>query len=105
MPTIASGRSAATDVVTTMRPPLFPFFFMLTPVEGGYRLTGRWDFCSGIPHSTHLVCGAQLPATGGPPEMFCVAVPREKLRILDDWGGDQTLGMRPGTQPKQENGQ
>jgi 3-hydroxy-9,10-secoandrosta-1,3,5(10)-triene-9,17-dione monooxygenase len=67
---------------------------MLTPVEGGYRLTGRWDFCSGIPHSTHLVCGAQLPATGGPPEMFCVAVPREKLRILDDWGGDQTLGMR-----------
>lgn len=21
----------------------------LTPVEGGYRLTGKWDFCSGIP--------------------------------------------------------
>lgn len=26
--------------------------------------------------------------------MFCVAVPREELRILDDWGGDRTLGMR-----------
>jgi 3-hydroxy-9,10-secoandrosta-1,3,5(10)-triene-9,17-dione monooxygenase len=26
--------------------------------------------------------------------VFCVAVPREKLRILDDWGGDRTLGMR-----------
>ena len=23
-----------------------------------------------------------------------MAVPRAKLRILDDWGGDQTLGMR-----------
>jgi 3-hydroxy-9,10-secoandrosta-1,3,5(10)-triene-9,17-dione monooxygenase len=67
---------------------------VLTPVEGGYRLTGLWDFCSGIPHATHLVCGARLPVAEGPPEVFCVAVPRAKLRILDDWGGDQTLGMR-----------
>ena len=66
----------------------------LTPVEGGYRLTGLWDFCSGIPYATHLVCGAQLPVAGGPPQVFCVAVPRAKLRVLDDWGGDQTLGMR-----------
>ena len=67
---------------------------MLTPAEGGYRLTGLWDFCSGISHSTHLVCGARLPVADGPPEVFCVAVPRDKLRILDDWGGDRTLGMR-----------
>jgi len=67
---------------------------VLTPVEGGYRLSGLWDFCSGIPYSTHLVCGALLRAANGPPEVFCVAVPRNKLRILDDWGGDQTLGMR-----------
>ncbi|MGP0094697.1 MAG: acyl-CoA dehydrogenase [Xanthobacteraceae bacterium] len=67
---------------------------VLTPVEGGYRLSGLWDFCSGIPYSTHLVCGARLPTADGPPETFCVAVPRDKLRILDDWGGDQTFGMR-----------
>jgi len=67
---------------------------VLTPVEGGYRLSGLWDFCSGIPYSTHLVCGALLRTLNGPPEVFCVAVPRDKLRILDDWGGDQTLGMR-----------
>ncbi len=67
---------------------------VLTPVEGGYRLSGLWDFCSGIPYSTHLVCGALLRVVSGPPEVFCVAVPRGKLRILDDWGGDQTLGMR-----------
>src|SRR5580700_8091639 len=66
----------------------------LTPVEGGYRLTGKWDYCSGIPYSTHLVCGALLPVAGAPPQAFCAAVPRDKLNILDDWGGDQTLGMR-----------
>lgn len=66
----------------------------LTPVDGGYRLSGLWDFCSGIPYSTHLVCGALLPAAAGPPEVLCAAVPRDKLRILDDWGGDQTMGMR-----------
>ena len=67
---------------------------VLTPVDGGYRLTGQWDFCSGIPYSTHLICGARLEIPGGPPEIFCVAVPRASLRILDDWGGDRTLGMR-----------
>ena len=67
---------------------------VLTPVDGGFRLSGVWDFCSGIPYATHLVCGARLPAADGPPEIFCVVVPRDKLRILDDWGGDQTLGMR-----------
>jgi 3-hydroxy-9,10-secoandrosta-1,3,5(10)-triene-9,17-dione monooxygenase len=57
----------------------------LTPVEGGYRLTGKWDFCSGIPYSTHLVCGALLPVADGPPEAFCAAVPRDKLNILTTW--------------------
>ena len=66
----------------------------LTRVEGGYRLSGRWDFCSGIPYSTHLVCGAQLAVAEGPPEVLCAVVPRRDLHILDDWGGDQTLGMR-----------
>jgi 3-hydroxy-9,10-secoandrosta-1,3,5(10)-triene-9,17-dione monooxygenase len=66
----------------------------LTPVDGGYRLSGLWDFCSGIPYATHFVGGALLPAEGAPPQVFCVVVPRAKLRILDDWGGDQTLGMR-----------
>ena len=66
----------------------------LTPVDGGYRLTGQWDFCSGVPYATHFVCSAVLPAANGPPEIFCAVVRRSALRILDDWGGDQTFGMR-----------
>ncbi len=64
---------------------------VLTPVEGGYRLSGLWDFCSGIPYSTHLACSAMLADTN---DMFSVVVPRDSLRILGDWGGDQTFGMR-----------
>lgn len=67
---------------------------VLTPADGGYRLTGRWDFCSGIPHSTHFIGGARLASQAVPDGLHCVVVPRASLRILDDWGGDKTLGMR-----------
>ena len=67
---------------------------MLTPVDGGYRLSGLWDFCSGIPYSTHLVCGARLRDADGPPKVVLRGGAAREATILDDWGGDQTLGMR-----------
>jgi 3-hydroxy-9,10-secoandrosta-1,3,5(10)-triene-9,17-dione monooxygenase len=63
----------------------------LKPVEGGYILNGQWDYCSGIPYATHLLCGAMLEGGGGARQ---VAVPRAAFKVLDDWGGDRTLGMR-----------
>jgi 3-hydroxy-9,10-secoandrosta-1,3,5(10)-triene-9,17-dione monooxygenase len=62
-------------------------------VEGGYRISGIWRYSSGIPHATHLV-GTTLifDDKGAHPVLF--VVPREKLTILDDWGGDRTLGMQ-----------
>jgi 3-hydroxy-9,10-secoandrosta-1,3,5(10)-triene-9,17-dione monooxygenase len=67
---------------------------VLTPVSGGYRLTGRWDFCSGIPHSTHFIGGARLADEPPTDRIHSVVVPRAKLTVIDDWGGDRTLGMR-----------
>ncbi len=66
---------------------------LATPAEGGYRLTGQWDYCSGIPHATHFLAvardgGADKAAT------LTLAVPKRSLTVLDDWGGDKTLGMR-----------
>ena len=66
----------------------------LTPVAGGYRLSGRWDYCSGIPYSTHFVAGAAIAGADGPPQRRTVVVPADRLRIVADWGGDRTLGMQ-----------
>lgn len=64
-------------------------------VDGGWRVTGTWDYCSGSMWSTHALVVAPAFAENGAalgPRMF--ALPRADYEILDDWGGDQTFGMR-----------
>jgi len=65
-----------------------------TPVPGGYTIDGTWDYCSGIPHSSHFIGGALLLTGEGPPLMAQVCIPKDKVTVLDDWGQDRTLGMR-----------
>ena len=65
----------------------------LEPVAGGYRLSGQWDYASGIPYSTHFIGGAMVKAPGEPPRVAHAVVPAGKFTILDDWGGDRVLGM------------
>ena len=67
---------------------------ILTPVEGGYRLSGQWDYCSGIPYATHFIGGALIRRPGEAPVHGHAVVPRGSYTILDDWGGDKVLGMR-----------
>ena len=64
----------------------------LRPVPGGYILNGQWNYCSGIPYATHLLCGATLDTELGGARQ--VVVPRAAFEMLDDWGGDRTLGLR-----------
>jgi 3-hydroxy-9,10-secoandrosta-1,3,5(10)-triene-9,17-dione monooxygenase len=63
------------------------------PVDGGYIINGVWPYSSGIPHSTHFL-GATLRQTSSPPTPLHFVIPRGQYTILDDWGGDRTLGMR-----------
>lgn len=65
-----------------------------TPVPGGYRVSGRWNYCSGIPHATHLIVTAFLDDGSTPRRTVLVVVPKADYAILPDWGGDQILGMR-----------
>jgi len=67
---------------------------LATPVPGGYRLTGQWDYCSGIPHATHFVAVARDGGSTDPGATLTLMVPKDKLTIIKDWGGDKTLGMR-----------
>ena len=64
------------------------------PVDGGYRVTGRWPYASGSPYSTHALLGATVPqANGGAPQLIIVVLPRSDYEILDDWGGGRVMGL------------
>jgi 3-hydroxy-9,10-secoandrosta-1,3,5(10)-triene-9,17-dione monooxygenase len=58
------------------------------PVEGGYRLTGRWQFSSGTDHSDWVFLGALLGDGNGRPEMppraMHLILPRAEYEIIDD---------------------
>lgn len=64
-------------------------------VEGGYIINARSPYQSGNPYSTHATVHVMLE--GGDeknPTFVHALVPEDKYTPLDDWGGDQILGMR-----------
>lgn len=62
-------------------------------VEGGYRLSATWDYCSGSSYSTYALLGIAI-TEGDKTRTALALVPRSDYEILPDWGGDLTLGMR-----------
>lgn len=68
------------------------------PVDGGYVVSGFWDYCSGAPHSTHFMGNALIvDETGDPSENgelpIAFVTTRDRVTVLDDWGGGRILGM------------
>lgn len=55
------------------------------PVEGGYRLTGRWPFGSGVDASSWMLVGAMAEQAGGAPERRFFLVPQADFKSLDNW--------------------
>jgi len=56
------------------------------PVDGGYRLSGRWGFSSGSEHCRWVFVGAFVPTPeGSPPDMRTFLVPRSDYTIEDVW--------------------
>jgi alkylation response protein AidB-like acyl-CoA dehydrogenase len=67
------------------------------PVDGGYRVSGHWRFCSGIRHAD-WVCGiARIQQPDGQteeassPETIMVTLPVSAVTILDNW---HVVGLR-----------
>jgi 3-hydroxy-9,10-secoandrosta-1,3,5(10)-triene-9,17-dione monooxygenase len=54
-----------------------------TAVAGGYRVEGRWQFCSGVDHADWVLLGCADAATHGP--NVHVVVPRGELKVDDTW--------------------
>ena len=66
--------------------------------EGGYIVSGRWNFLSGIDHSTAIFVSCRVMDDNGPvlyddgtPQFRTVVLPVKKGEVLDTW---TTLGMR-----------
>jgi 3-hydroxy-9,10-secoandrosta-1,3,5(10)-triene-9,17-dione monooxygenase len=65
-------------------------------VDGGYRITGKLPYASGIPYATWALGGALVPPEqeDGEPRAIAFLIPRRDLTMLDDWGGGSLLGMQ-----------
>jgi 3-hydroxy-9,10-secoandrosta-1,3,5(10)-triene-9,17-dione monooxygenase len=64
----------------------------VTPVEGGYRISGRWGFSSGVDHCDWAFLGGLVPSQdGGAPEYRTFLVPRSDFKVLRVW---DTMGLR-----------
>ena len=63
------------------------------PVEGGYRISGKWPSASGIDLSTHVVSMAtvQSPHSADRNEAILYMLPRHEYNIVDDW---HVMGMQ-----------
>lgn len=68
------------------------------PVDGGYRLSGRWPLMSGCHHArwiggNSLVLEGEAPRMlpGGPPDFHIMWFPANECKILDTW---YSTGMR-----------
>src|SRR5581483_5866931 len=59
----------------------------------GWTIEGTWDYCSGVPYSTHFMPVALAPELGPEATVFAV-IPRSQWTMQDDWGGDVILGFR-----------
>ena len=76
-----------TDPDTWIASPYMPNG-LAVPVEGGYRMSGRWSFSSGTDHCTWAFLGAMACEADGavsmPPRMLHVVLPRTDYQIIDD---------------------
>jgi alkylation response protein AidB-like acyl-CoA dehydrogenase len=62
--------------------------------EGGYRLSGKWSYCSGVDCAEWLMLGAiaGMRSIDPPiPDMIYTMVPKSDLKVIDDW---HVLGLR-----------
>ena len=69
------------------------------PVDGGYKLNGRWHFSSGSSHATWIAALAPINSGGGPTQdaskdrtgARIMLMPKEAVTFLDFW---QVKGLR-----------
>ncbi len=65
----------------------------VTPVEGGYRLSGKWGFSSGSKHCDWVFVGANIPAHDGKDADYrTFLVPKQDYAVIDNWNVSGLVG-------------
>jgi 3-hydroxy-9,10-secoandrosta-1,3,5(10)-triene-9,17-dione monooxygenase len=60
-------------------------------VDDGYRISGRWPYCSGVEHADWVLLGASFVGRNGEPSPVVSLVPRDQVDVEDTW---HVTGMR-----------
>jgi alkylation response protein AidB-like acyl-CoA dehydrogenase len=58
------------------------------PAEGGFTLSGKWSFCSGIDHAEWMILAAVFGMVSKEPpipDIRFVLVPKSDVKVIDDW--------------------
>lgn len=65
----------------------------VTPVDGGFKFSGRWAFSSGCDHCDWVFLGGVVPPTADNPnpDYRTFLVPRSDFKIVDTW---HTFGLK-----------
>jgi alkylation response protein AidB-like acyl-CoA dehydrogenase len=66
----------------------FPATGRARAVPGGWRITGRWGFASGILHATWVACGCVVEGSaeaGADRRLVWCALPRDEVVVEDTW--------------------
>ena len=65
----------------------------VTRVPGGFKMSGRWGFSSGVDHANWAFLGAIIPPEGssGTPDFRTMLVPRKDFTVVDNW---HVIGLR-----------
>lgn len=79
--------AAGPDVVTAGS----HFGMTINQVPGGYRISGRGPFTSGVNNAEWAYVGGMEPTKGGPPQLRYFLLQRSQYTVQDTW---DTVGMR-----------
>ncbi|MBL8555972.1 MAG: hypothetical protein JNL41_16970 [Phenylobacterium sp.] len=61
------------------------------PAPGGYRLTGRWRWGTGVMHADWILATGMIPGEA-PPRMLFFAFPAADAQVIDTWQMDGMAG-------------
>jgi 3-hydroxy-9,10-secoandrosta-1,3,5(10)-triene-9,17-dione monooxygenase len=57
-------------------------------VDGGFRLSGRWKWGTGVMHSDWVILGGLVASAHAPPELRFFLSPIEEVTVIDTWRMD-----------------